>query len=148
MGWGDPKSGTRPGRKNGTRCPGTSTRWFGRDKSRNQNGTLLACLAPTVYKPKSETIPIQYIPQYAKFVSLSIQRQNLQNILWKKKQSHSLPFAFTCTYPFSIQGKLFCKQQTVFQKWFVNKHKPSWQGCHLVYCKFVTSAVLQFPPHN
>ena len=30
--------------KNVTRCP--CTRWFWRDKSRNENGTLLACLAP------------------------------------------------------------------------------------------------------
>ena len=58
MGRSDPKSGTRwPGRKNGTRCPGT--RWIWRDKSRNQNGTLLVFWR--LYKPKSETKPIQYI---------------------------------------------------------------------------------------
>ena len=60
MGRGDPKSG----RKHGTRYQGT--RWFWRDKSRNQNDTILACLAP--YKPKSETKPIQYMASNTKIV--------------------------------------------------------------------------------
>ena len=57
MGRGDPKSGTRwPGRKNGTRCPGT--RWFWRDKSQNQNGTLLSCSAPVQAEVQNKTDPI------------------------------------------------------------------------------------------
>ena len=53
-----------PDEKNGTRCPGT--RWFWRDKSRNQNGTLLACFAPVKAEVRNKPDePIYVLPQQA-----------------------------------------------------------------------------------